>query len=88
MPLNQTQQQLILQWLDRHQKSPVCPDCGGSSFRINPELMVVFPLLYKGDQQQSDQSRGCPMVVQTCDTCANMRFYSAAIIGIVPNILD
>jgi hypothetical protein len=85
MPLNDTQKQLIQDWIHARARNVMCPMCGSSDHRIDPELMVMRPMLYGPDGgSRADDSRAAPMVTITCNYCAHMRFLSAVLIGLAP----
>jgi hypothetical protein len=84
MPLNPTQQQVVVDWLQTRVTNRSCSTCGSNDFRINPDLMVIFPMAYAPDHGGKwDVTRAAPLVVLTCNHCANVRMFSAALIGVV-----
>jgi hypothetical protein len=85
MVLDLERQQLVLAWLSARAPNRHCSLCGGGDFAIGPELMVAIPLSRPPEaDEQRGPSRTYPMVLVICKGCANMRFFSANTIGIVP----
>lgn len=79
MALSPQQQQHAINWVNSLAKNPMCPVCGQhGSYRINDELMAIFPV----SADKTDFSRSAQLVVFTCGRCANVRLFSAAMMGL------
>ena len=83
VPLDQNQQNTILNWLAARAPEHGCPVCGKGPMQLGSEL-VSAPLLVvgPGGGHTFDPVRGATFVTLMCQHCGNTRFFSATRIGV------
>jgi hypothetical protein len=80
MPLSPTQLRTAQDWIDQY-VGRHCPCCGYTSLHIDSNMMTLLQAPERGGEL--DPSTATPLLTLTCGVCANMRFFSAKMVGLV-----
>ncbi|HKP51751.1 MAG TPA: hypothetical protein VJ183_03770 [Chloroflexia bacterium] len=79
MALDQAQQRLLIEWMERKKISTQCPACDTSHDWL-PGDIVAAPVFKPGGLHLGSDLT--PMVEIICDNCGYVRFFAAAPIGL------
>ena len=84
MPLTPDHTDAARQFLTTRAGVMVCPVCAHQNFFLSNQLVLVAGLEPKGEQELAvNILAGTPLVQLTCGNCANVRFFAAALMGIL-----
>jgi predicted nucleic-acid-binding Zn-ribbon protein len=84
MLLSPTQTRIAQDWIDQY-VGKHCPCCGYTSLHLDKKLVAVVEFPDKGKPVGS--ASAAPMLTLTCGVCANTRFFSATLVGILADRL-
>lgn len=79
MPLDPTQQRVLVEWLDQKQVQPQCPACG-TQHDWSPGDIVAAPVYKPGGLHLGSELT--PLVEVICNYCGHVRFFAATPIGL------
>ena len=84
MPLTPEQTDDARQFLTSRAGVMVCPVCAHQNFFLSNQLVLAAGLEPQGEQELAVSIQaGTPLVQLTCGNCANVRFFAAALMGIL-----
>ena len=84
MPLTAEQVEQVNAWLRNQGGSKSCAECGGRSFEVLPEYLMM-PFAQVGPTGTAIEiDRGAAVVAVTCLGCAHVRLFSPHYIGLLP----
>ena len=84
MPLTPEQTAAARQFVISRAGVLLCPVCSHQNLHLSDQLVLVAGLEPKGEQELAvNIQAGTPLVQVSCGNCANVRFFAAALMGIL-----
>jgi hypothetical protein len=80
MSLSPTQIRIAQDWIDQY-VGKHCPCCGYTSLHLDNRLVALVDFPERG--ADIDASTAAPLLTLTCGVCANIRFFSAKLTGVI-----